>query len=103
MFIEISVPASFKSNKLAGERLGLSHDAISYWDVHIKEDIRHGQWLLNDVALPLIEKYQENAWEIVMGYDQQKFLSARAAGSIVAYIRKHENESAVISEKIESF
>ena len=103
MFIEISVPASFKNNKLAGERLGLSHDAISYWDVHIKEDIRHGQWMLNDVALPLIEKYQENAWEIVMGYDQQKFLSARVAGSIVACIRKYENDPVVFSEKLGSF
>jgi len=103
MFIEISVPASFKNNKLAGERLGLSHDAVSYWDIHIKEDIRHGQWMLNDVALPLIKKYPEDAWEIVMGYDQQKFLSARGAGSISAYIRKYENDSKVFSEKIRSF
>ena len=103
MFIEISVPASFKNNKLAGERLGLSHDAISYWDIHIKEDIRHGQWMLNDVALPLIEKYPENAWEIVMGYDQQKFLSARGADSIGTYIRKYENDSKVFLEKIKSF
>ena len=103
MFIEISVPASFKNNKLAGERLELSHDAVSYWDIHIKEDIRHGQWMLNDIALPLIEKYPENAWEIVKGYDQQKFLSARASGSIVAYIRKYENDPVVFSEKIGSF
>ena len=95
MFIEISVPASFKNNKLAGKRLGLSHDAISYWDIHIKEDIRHGQWMLNDVALPLIKKYPEDAWEIVMGYDQQKFLSARGADSIGTYIRKYENDSKV--------
>ena len=103
MFIEISVPASFKNNKLAGERLGVSHDAVSYWDIHIKEDIRHGQWMLNDVALPLIEKYPENAWEIVKGYDQQKFLSARASSSIVAHIRKYENDPVVFSEKIGSF
>jgi len=103
MFIEISVPASFQNNKLAGERLGLSHVATSYWDIHIKEDIRHGQWMLNDVALPLIEKYPENAWEIVLGYDQQKFLSTRAANSIVASIQKAENDPAVFQEKIESF
>ena len=92
MFIEISVPASFKNNKLAGERLGLSDEAISYWTIHIEEDIRHGQWMLNDVALPLVEKYPEDAWELVMGYDQQKFLSARARDSIVASIQKYENE-----------
>lgn len=103
MFIEISVPASFQNNKLAGERLGLSHEATSYWDIHIKEDIRHGQWMLNDVALPLIEKYPENAWEMVLGYDQQKFLSARAASSIVASIQKAERDPSVFQEKIKSF
>ncbi len=103
MFIEISVPASFKNNKLAGERLGLSSEATSYWDIHIIEDIRHGQWMLNDVALPLIEKYPENAWEIVLGYDQQKFLSARAASAMVASIQKSENDPLVFQEKIESF
>lgn len=99
MYIEISVPSSFQNNKIAGERLGLSHKAISYWDIHIKEDIRHGQWMHDDVALPLIEKYPENAWEIMMGYDQQKFLSARAASSIVASIRKSENDPVVYQEK----
>ena len=96
MFVEISVPASFKSNKLAGARLGLSDKAISYWAIHIEEDIRHGQWMLNDVALPLVEKYPEDAWELVMGYDQQKFLSARATASIVASIQKYENEIVLV-------
>ena len=92
MFIEVSVPASFKHNKLAGDRLGLNDEAISYWAIHIEEDIRHGQWMLNDVALPLVEKYPEDAWELVMGYDQQKFFSARATASIVASIQKYENK-----------
>ena len=96
LFIEVSVPASFKNNKLAGERLGLSDEAISYWTIHIEEDIRHGQWMLNDVALPLVEKYPEDAWELVMGYDQQKFLSARAKDSIVASIQKYENELVLV-------
>ncbi len=102
MFIEISVPASFRNNKLAGERLGMSGEATSYWDIHIKEDIRHGQWMLNDVALPLLEKYPEDAWEMVMGYDQQKFLSARAAAAIVASIRKSEDDPVLVQEKMES-
>ena len=49
---------------MAAERLGLNNKAASYWDIHIKEDIRHGQWMLNDVALPLIDMYKDNAWEI---------------------------------------
>jgi hypothetical protein len=91
LYIEVSVPASFINNKLAGERLGLSPEAISYWDIHIKEDIRHGQWMLDDVALPLVEKYEEDAWEIVLGYDQQKYLSARASSSVVDSIQNCEN------------
>jgi hypothetical protein len=91
LYIEVSVPASFINNKLAGERLGLSPEAISYWDIHIKEDIRHGQWMLDDVALPLVEKYGEDAWEIVLGYDQQKYLSSRAFSSVVDSIQNCEN------------
>ena len=91
LYIEVSVPASFINNKLAGERLGLSPEAISYWYIHIKEDIRHGQWMLDDVALPLVEKYGEDAWEIVLGYDQQKYLSSRAFSSVVDSIQNCEN------------
>ena len=91
LYIEVSVPASFTNNKLAGERLGLSPEAISYWNIHIKEDIRHGQWMLDDVALPLVEKYDKDAWEIVMGYDQQKYLSSRAFSSVVSSIQGCEN------------
>ena len=91
LYIEVSVPGSFINNKLAGERLGLSPDAISYWDIHIKEDIRHGQWMLDDVALPLVEKYDKDAWEIVLGYDQQKYLSSRAFSSVVSSIQSCEN------------
>ena len=91
LYIEVSVPESFINNKLAGERLGLSPDAISYWDIHIKEDIRHGQWMLDDVALPLVEKYDKDAWEIVLGYDQQKYLSSRAFSSVVSSIQSCEN------------
>lgn len=54
LYFEISVPAAFQNYKLAGKRLGFSEQAISYWDVHIKEDLRHGQWMLNEVVLPLI-------------------------------------------------
>ena len=87
---------------MAGQRLGLTSKATSYCDIHIKEDIRHGQWMLNDVALPLIDMYKNNAWEILLGYDQQKFLSARATSAIVTSIRKAENNPVIINEKIES-
>ena len=82
LYFETSVPAAFQNYKTAGERLGFSKQAIGYWDVHIKEDLRHGQWMLNEVALPLINRYDHSAWEILWGYDQQRFFSTRASQAI---------------------
>ena len=91
LFFEISVPAAFKNYQLAGKRLGLSPDAIDYWEIHIKEDERHGQWMLDDVALPLVDRYPDLAWEMVWGYDQQRFISARASRAIARSAREAEN------------
>ena len=91
LYFEVSVPAAFKNYQLAGERLGLSPKAIDYWEVHIKEDQRHGQWMLDDVALPLVDRYPEFAGEIVWGYDQQRSISARASQAIARSVRKAES------------
>lgn len=91
LYFEISVPAAFENYKLAGERLGLSSKAINYWELHIKEDQRHGPWMLDDVALPLVDRYPDLAWEIVWGYDQQRLLSARAGQAIARSVREAEN------------
>ena len=91
LYFEISVPAAFQNYKTAGERLGFSEKAIGYWDVHIKEDLRHGQWMLNEVALPLIRRYKDSAWEILLGYDQQRFLSTRASQAIATSVQQAEN------------
>jgi hypothetical protein len=91
LFFEVSVPAAFENYKLAGERLGLNPESINYWEVHIKEDERHGRWMLDDVALPLVDRYPDLAWEIVWGYDQQRFISARASQAIARSVREAEN------------
>ena len=86
LYTEVSVPAAFDHIKVAGERLKVGERGISYWAIHIAEDIRHGQWMLNDVVLPLVEKYRKNVWDIVQGYDQQKFISTRSTSAIVKSI-----------------
>ncbi len=91
LYFETSVPAAFQNYKTAGERLGFSETAIGYWDVHIKEDLRHGQWMLNEVALPLINRYEDSAWELALGYDQQRFLSTRASQAIAKSVQQAEN------------
>lgn len=92
LYTEVSVPASFVNFRQAGERLGLGRNAIEYWDLHIKEDKKHGQWMLEDVALPLVERYRENAWEILLGYDQQRFFSGRAGRAVANSIKKAERD-----------
>ncbi len=91
LYTEVSVPAVFRNYRDASRRLGLGQAGAGYWDLHIKEDERHGQWMLEDVALPLVEQYGSSAWEIVWGYDQQRFFSARAGKAIVRSVRQAEN------------
>ncbi len=91
---EISVPAAFDNYRAAAERLGMSETARGYWELHIREDERHGQWMLHDVALPLAARYPAESWEIVLGYDQQKFISDRAGASVERAVRAAEREAA---------
>jgi hypothetical protein len=91
LYVEVSAPSSFKNYQKAGERIGLSAASTGYWSTHIKEDIRHGECMLNKVALPLVIKYPDQAWQVVLGYEQQKLMSNRAIKSIVKSIRKLEN------------
>lgn len=90
LYGELSVPATFRNYQAAGERLGLSAAAMSYWNLHIKVDELHGRWMLNDVALPLVEQYPADAWEMVFGYDQQRFLSDRAGTAVTQAVRQAE-------------
>jgi hypothetical protein len=82
LYTEVSVPSAFRAYSAAATRLGLPTEARTYWDLHIKEDARHGPWMLNDVAIPLAARYPHDAWELLLGYDQQERLSARAAAAV---------------------
>jgi hypothetical protein len=79
LYTETSVPAAFRCYQAAARRLGLPEAARRYWDLHITEDARHGPWMLEDVALPLVDRYPDDAWELLLGYDQQRRMSARAS------------------------
>ena len=92
---ETSVPAAFDNYRAAAERLGLSTAARGYWELHIKEDERHGRWMLHDVALPLASKYLNEAWEILLGYDQQKLISDRAGTAVERAARAAEREASL--------
>lgn len=94
LYTEVSVPAGFENYRAAAERLGLSEAARGYWELHIREDERHGRWMLEDVALPLAALYPRHASELVLGYDQQKFLSDRAGSAVARLARAADAEAA---------
>ncbi|MGQ0763799.1 MAG: iron-containing redox enzyme family protein [Acidobacteriota bacterium] len=99
LYTETSVPAAFDSYRIAAERLGMSKKARAYWELHIKEDERHGRWMLNDIALPLAEMYPAQASEIVLGYDQQKFMSARAGNATAEAVKRADYADRILSTR----
>lgn len=86
-YFEVAGPAAYRNYLTAAQRLGLSDAAMGYWELHIREDERHGRWMLDDVALPLAEKYPNEAWELVLGYDQERIMGDRAGDAIVRSAR----------------
>ncbi len=82
-YFEVAGPATYRNYLAAAQRLELSKEAMGYWELHIREDERHGQWMLTDVSLPLAERYPDRAWELVLGYDQEKLMGDRAGVAIV--------------------
>lgn len=91
-YFEVAGPAAYRNYLAAAQRLELSAAAMGYWELHIREDERHGRWMLDDVALPLADQYPENAWELVLGYDQEKLMGDRAGAAIVRSAREAEQK-----------
>lgn len=92
LYTEISVPSSYCHYSAAAKRLNFSEAAFGYWDLHVKEDKRHGPWMLNDVALPLILRYPSDAWELILGYQQQRLISQRAGEAIARASHKADRD-----------
>lgn len=92
-YFEVAGPSAYRNYLAAAQRLGLSDAAMGYWELHIREDERHGRWMLDDVALPLVEQYPNEAWELVLGYDQEKLMGDRASAAVVRSIRQAESAS----------
>ncbi len=96
-YFEIAGPSFYTDYMFAAKRLQLSSVAMSYWELHIREDERHGQWMLTDVALPLADMYPEHAWELVLGYDQERLIGDRASAAVIGLIQKFSSGEAKIN------
>lgn len=92
-YFEIAGPTIYTDYMLAAQRLKLSDTAMGYWELHIREDERHGQWMLNQVALPLVEAYPQKAWQLILGYDQEKWLGDRAGNAVIQAIQQAEQNA----------
>ncbi len=55
--------------------------------------------MLNDVALPLVDMSPEQASEIVLGYDQQKFMSSRAGAATLRIVQQADYTERVTSSR----
>lgn len=95
-YFEIAGPSIYRDYMLAAQRLGLSDGAMGYWELHIREDERHGQQMLHQVALPLAKMYPENAWQLVLGYDQEKEIGDRAGMAVLKTIQAAEQAGKVL-------
>ncbi|MBE9095059.1 iron-containing redox enzyme family protein [Tychonema sp. LEGE 07203] len=89
-YFEVAGPVAYRNYLAAAQRLNLSQAAMGYWELHIREDERHGRWMLDEVAIPLADRYPQEAWELVLGYDQEKSIGDRAAAAVVRSIQTAE-------------
>lgn len=80
-YTEVSTPVSFRSYAAAARRLSLSDGRDDYWTLHIREDERHGQWMVEKVAKPMLERFPDFARDLLSGYAQQRFIEADAANA----------------------
>ena len=91
-YTEVSTPVSFYGYAAAAKRLGLARHDGDYWSLHIREDERHGAWMIEEVALPLLELFPQQQHEILFGYAQQRAVEAMAGAATARACRAATNE-----------
>lgn len=98
LYMELNTPNAFYFYNKATERLNVNNYDKSYWNVHIIEDKRHGEWMLNEAAYPIIEMYPDKAYQIILGYEQQKNISRRSGISVAEAAKKAELKQVVLAK-----
>lgn len=90
-YTELSTPVNFAGYARAAARLGFSDGRADYWALHVREDARHGPWMLEQVALPLLAQFPERRRDVLFGYAEQRSVEAMA-GAAVARACRAANE-----------
>lgn len=86
-YTELSTPVSYRGYARAAARLGFSNGHDDYWALHIREDARHGPWMLEQVAIPLLAQFPEQQEEVLFGYAQQRLVERTAGAAVVRACR----------------
>ena len=86
-YTEVSTPVSFRGYAAAARRLGLSDGERDYWSLHIREDERHGRWMVDEVAAPLLERFPAQRGDFLAGYAQQRIVEGDAAAATLQACR----------------
>jgi hypothetical protein len=99
--LEASVPIVFTHYQIAARRLGLPSIISNYWNLHTRLHTEDGHQLLEKV-LPLINQYPNDAWELVLGYDQQRTINNRALAAIASSVRAAERAERAIAKSLQA-
>jgi hypothetical protein len=89
-YTETSTPAGFWGYARAAKRLGLSDGSNDYWALHVREDERHGAWMIEQVALPLLQQFPGRQREVLLGYLQQREIEGLASEATYEACREAE-------------
>lgn len=92
-YTELSTPVGFRGYAAAAKRLGLSDGHDDYWALHVREDERHGAWMVDEVAGPLLAQFPAHARELLFGYAQQRFVESIASAATEHACRKAQGET----------
>lgn len=92
-YTELSTPVSFAGYARAAARLGFANGQADYWALHVREDARHGPWMLEQVALPLLAQFPERRLNVLFGYAQQRSVEAMAGAAIARACRAASEEA----------
>ncbi|MFT3928533.1 MAG: iron-containing redox enzyme family protein [Myxococcales bacterium] len=87
-YAELATPAAYWAYAQAARRLGVSNGDDDYWSLHLREDGRHGRWMLEDVALPLLTRFPERRHEVLQGYLEQRVLAGLVRRALFEACRK---------------
>jgi hypothetical protein len=89
-YTETSTPAGFWGYACAAKRLGLSDGSNDYWALHVREDERHGAWMVEQVALPLLQQFPGRQREVLLGYLLQREVEGLAGEATYRACREAE-------------